>query len=151
MPYKLSVDEVLRKIAHHNSDVFGCLATCEDKTYSSLPEIYDLIDVDAVVEYATNMFVVTEMLETVEETFDEVFMEFQGHSFVVRRLPIGMLILVSKPIRRGAFRKMQLGLNLFLKPLQEALLQASGEDHITEPPKALRGARGLRRIFGNLV
>lgn len=151
MSYDQSVDEVLRKISHHNSDAFGCLATCDGKTYSSLPEIYDLIDVEAVVEYAYNMFAITEMLETVEETFDEVFMEFQGHSFVVRRLRIGLLILVAKPIRRGAFRKMQLGLTLFLKPLERALLLASGTKTAPEQSKALRGARGLRRVFGNLV
>lgn len=151
MSYDESVDQVLRKISHHNSDVFGCVATCEEKIYSSLPEIYDLIDVEAVVEYANNMFAITELLESVEETFDEVFLEFQGHSFVVRKLRVGFLILVSKPIRRGAFRKMQLGMTLFLKPLEQALLQASGEAQITEAPKTLRGARGLRRVFTNLI
>jgi len=151
MSYNESVDQVLRKISHHNSDVFGCVATCEEQIYSSLPEIYDLIDVKAVIEYANNMFAITELLETVEETFDEVFLEFQGHSFVVRKLRVGLLILVSKPIRRGAFRKMQLGMTLFLKPLERSLLEASGEKQIAEAPKALRGARGLRRVFGNLV
>lgn len=151
MAYDESVDQVLRKISHHNSDIFGCLATCEDRVYSSLPEIYDLIDVEAVVEYAHNMFAITEMLETVEETFDEVFLEFQGHSFVIRKLRVGLLILVSKPIKRGAFRKMQLGMTLFLKPLERVLLSASAQKPVAVPRKSLSGARGLRRVFGNLV
>ncbi|MEM7057002.1 MAG: hypothetical protein AAF557_05390 [Pseudomonadota bacterium] len=151
MSLEESVKQVLRKIAHHNRDVFGCIATYDKATYSTLPEIYDLIDVDAVIEYANNMFVITEALETGDEQFDEVFLEFQGHSFVVRRMRIGLLILATKPIKRGAFRKMQLGLNLFLKPLERALLIASGEDHDRLPAETKLGSRSLRRVFENLV
>ena len=152
MSLEVSVDQVLGKIAHHNSDVLGCIAAHDDHIYSSLPEIYDLIDVDAIIEYAANMFAITEVLETGPEPFEEVFLEFQGHSFLVRKLELGTLILVTKPVQRGAFRKMQLGLNLFLKPLQRALEDAANGTDAPAPKQHRKsGPRGLRRVFGGLV
>ena len=151
MSYDESVERVLRKIAHHNGNVFGCIAAYDDAIYSSLPEIYDLIDVDAVVEYATHMFAVSDVLDTGEDTFQEVFIAFQGHSFIVRKMRTGMLILATKPVKRVSFRKMQLGLNLFLKPLERALKTAAGEGQPVQVQESHRGARGLRRVFGSLV
>lgn len=152
MPLEVSVEKVLRKIAHHNSDVLGCIAAFDGGTVSTLPEVYDLVDIDAVVECANNMFVITDVLETGEEPFQEVFLEFQGHSFIVHKLETGMLILVANPVKRGVFRKMQLGLSLFLKPLERAIQRKINEAHAAETAQSGRlGARGLRRVFRGLV
>lgn len=152
MPSDVSVEKVLAKIAHHNRDVIGCIAAANGQIFSTLPEIYDLIDIDGVVEYATNMFAIMDVLETGEEPFEEIFLEFQGHSFIVRKIDGATLILVTKPIKRGSFRKMQLGLNLFLKPLERAIRIAVSEAQLVEAAKAPKaGARGLRRVFRGLV
>ena len=46
-----SVETVLSKIVRHNTDILGCVAAHGDHIYTSLPEIYDLIDVDSAMEY----------------------------------------------------------------------------------------------------
>lgn len=145
-----SVEKVLERISHHNSDVLGCVAALDDDIYSNLPEIYDLIDVEAVVEYAINVFRLTDALETGQDPFDEIYLEFQSHSFMARQLDDGILILVNKPMQRGAFRKVQLGVNLFLKPLHKALLHAAGRADEVVPITQRPNSR-LRRVFGNLV
>jgi hypothetical protein len=117
----VSVETVLRKISDHNADVLGCIATHGGKIHHNLPDLYELIDTEAVTEYASNMFTVTDALETEHEPFNHLFLEYAGHSIYARRLDDGVLVLANRAIERAHFKKMQIGVNLFIKPLQRAL------------------------------
>lgn len=126
----MSVEAVLDKITGHNADVLGCIVKVKDTTFHNLPEKYDMVDADAVGEYADSMFTVTGELETGQDGLEQLFLEFTHHSFYARKIDDGILLLLNKPIQRRAFKKMQVGVNLFMKPLKRAL------DETDEPPVA---------------
>ena len=130
----MSVDQVLSKISGHNPYVLGCIATREGRLHHNLPEMYELLDAGAVCEYADNMFQATEALETEHAGFDQLFLEYQGHSLYARRLDDGVLVLVNKPMQRASFKKMQVGVNLFMKPLARALDEEPGAEAPTADP-----------------
>lgn len=132
----MSVEAVLNKISAHNVDVLGCVAKHGDTIYQNLPELYDMIDTNEVTEYAENMFTLTDGLETEHAAFDQMFLEFDDHSIFARRLEDGVLLLLNKSMERSHFKKMQLGVNLFLKPLNRALEDVGPP----EPPAPGTGA-----------
>lgn len=132
----MSVEAVLDKISAHNTDVLGCIAKRGDDVWRNLPDLYELVDTDEVTERAENMFALTEGLETDHDPFDQMFLEYENHSIFARRIDDGLLILLSKPMERSQFKKMQLGVNLFLKPLSRAI--AATEPAEEEPSGAIR-------------
>ena len=125
----MSVEAVLNKISKHNDSVIGCLVSSTHKTFHNLPDVYSMVDFEGVTEYAHSMFDVTNGLDG--EQLDQVFLEFQNHSIYARRIDESVLVLVNKPIPRTVFKKMQVGVNLFVKPLQRAI--AAAEEDNTEP------------------
>lgn len=151
----MSVEMVLDKISTHNTDVLGCIAAKGSQVFDNLPELYSLVDKEGVAEHAMNMFAATDALETDHAAFDQLFLEHDGHSFYARRLEDGVLVLVNRPIERAQFKKMQIGVNLFMKPLKAALEQAPDgpapivatrkEDAPPEPEPEKR--RGLGRLY----
>lgn len=146
----MSVDTVLSKISAHNTDVLGCIATSEGALHHNLPDMYELVDAEAVSEYAANMFQATDALETDHAAFDQLFLEYEGHSLYARRLEDGVLVLVNKPMQRSSFKKMQVGVNLFMKPLSKALgSDTPAPDAVTADPKedATPPSAGRKRWF----
>lgn len=117
----MSVEGVLDKMTAHNAHVLGCIATHDGRVHHNLPDGYDLVDREAVTEYASLMFEASDALETDHDPFDQLFLEFEGHGIYARRLSDGVLILLTDPIQRTQFKKAQIGVNLFLKPLKKAL------------------------------
>lgn len=130
----MSVETVLDKISAHNSDVVGCIAKRGDAIYQNLPEMYDLLDTDGVAEYAENMFALTDGLQTEYSAFEQLFLEYENHSIFARRLDDGLLLLLNRPMERDQFKRMQVGVNLFLKPLTRALQDVDAPQ--PEPPKS---------------
>ena len=135
----MSVEDVLEKISEHNSDVLGCIAVQDGTVYSRLPDMYDLVDTTEVIERAQNMLDLTDGLETEHAAFDQMFLEYEHHSVYARRLNDGVLLLLNKPIDRSRFKKMQVGVNLFLKSLNKALESAN------QPASEATEAGAIRR------
>lgn len=132
----MSVEMVLDKIKAHNADVLGCIAKRGDDIWGNLPEIYELVDTGEVTEHAENVFALTEGLESEHAPFDQMFLEFENHSIFARKVEDGLLFLLSKPMERSQFKKMQLGVNLFLKPLSRAMDQTQQAEPEPEPAPA---------------
>ena len=130
----MSVEAVLNKISKHNDSVLGCLVSSQDKTYHNLPDVYSMVDFQGVTEYAHSMFDVTDSLEG--EQLDQIFLEFQNHSIYARRVDESVLVLVNKPIPRTVFKKMQVGVNLFVKPLQRALTEPQNDQKASDDAAA---------------
>ena len=128
----MSVEAVLNKISEHNSDVLGCIAVHDGKVFSNLPAMYDLVDTKSVIERAENMLLLTDGLETEHAPFDQLFLEYEHHSVFTRRLDDAVLLLLNKPMERSRFKKVQIGVNLFLKPLAKALEKA--DQPMAKPP-----------------
>ncbi|MEM9062411.1 MAG: hypothetical protein AAGD13_18275 [Pseudomonadota bacterium] len=131
----MSVEAVLDKISGHNADVLGCIAGHDEAVHQNLPEMYGLVDTAEVVEQVQNMFALTDGLETEHAPFDQMFLEFEHHAIYARKLEDGFLVLVNKPMERAQFKKMQLGVNLFLKPLNRALASTAPAPEDPVPPQ----------------
>lgn len=138
----MSVEQVLDKISAHNTDVVGCIAKRGDTIYQNLPEMYDMLDTDGVTEYAENMFALTDDLQTDHAAFEQLFLEYENHSVFARRLDGGFLLLLNKSMERTQFKRMQVGVNLFLKPLDRALQEV---DEPTPQPPASGAIRKTNR------
>ncbi|MEL7464443.1 MAG: hypothetical protein AAFN79_10275 [Pseudomonadota bacterium] len=121
----MSVETVLDKLREHNVGVIGCLATHGGASYSNLKEPYELIDGQSVGEEARQIFELFDGLEAPEAGIDEVFLEMRHHSIYAHRLDDGVLVVLNKPMDRSVFRRLKVGVNLFVKPLKREL--ANGE------------------------
>lgn len=114
----MSVERVLNKIVQHNQQILGCILLSGGNVHNNLPERFELVDVLEVAESAESIFELAGTLDAGPNGFDQVFLEFEEYSFFARTLDEGVLVLLTKPIERTAFKKMQVGVNLFLKPLR---------------------------------
>ena len=123
----MSVETILQKLTAHNNGVLGCIATHGETLHQNLPEQYQLIDADSVAERVTLMFQASDALETEHEAFDQVFLEYEAHGLYARRLDEGVLVLITERMQRAQFKKAQVGVNLFLKPLRKALYEVPPE------------------------
>ncbi|MEM7057000.1 MAG: hypothetical protein AAF557_05380 [Pseudomonadota bacterium] len=117
----MSVERVLNKVVQHNDQILGCILLSSGKVYDNLPERYELVDVLEVAENAESIFELAGTLEAGPNGFDQAFLEFEEYSFFARTLDEGVLVLLTNPIERSAFKKMQVGVNLFMKPLRREL------------------------------
>lgn len=151
----MSVDRVLKKIVEHNNNVLGCITLWDGQIYHNLPPRFELVQCLDVAEHADNIFTLAENLETGRRPFDQTFLEFAEYSFFARKLEKGVLVLVTDPIERGDFKRIQVGINLFLKPLRRALSDTDEavtpevEPSVPEPepqpkPTGQRMYRGVR-------
>ena len=164
----MSVNSVLKKICDHNPLVMGCMAGKDDMIFREFDGINGVlnadspnakpfvirsssgiegeIDVDAMHESAENIFVLMDNLGAGEGAFDQFFLEFKDYSIAARKLDEGVLVLVTKPIDHATFRKTQVGINLFLKPLNRAL-QVAVAPEIAPAVPAHTGSGGFSRLY----
>ena len=164
----MSVNSVLKKICDHNPLVLGCMAGKDDMIFREFDGINGVlnadspnskpfvircssgiegeIDVDAMHESAENIFVLMDNLGAGEGAFDQFFLEFKDYSIAARRLDEGVLVLVTKPVDHAQFRKSQVGINLFLKPLNRAL-QVAVAPEIPSVMTANTGTGGFSRFY----
>lgn len=117
----MSVEVVLDKLTANNASVLGCIASHEGRMYHNLPDLYTLVDIQDVSEKMGLIFGASDALETDHDAFDQVFLEYETHGLYGRRLDQGLLILLTQPMKRSQFKKSQVGVNLFLKPLSKAM------------------------------
>lgn len=118
-----SIESVLGKITDHNSDIICCILTDGEQTFHNLPKQYDLVDAEAVGEHALNMLRLMESLGDDAPDFDHLFLEYERHSLLAKKLDDGVLAVLNQPISRVGLMKMEVGLNLYLKPLRRALVE----------------------------
>lgn len=117
----MSVETVLNKLRDHNDGVIGCLATHGDASYHNFKDPYEVVDAATVGEEAQQMFELMDTLSNPETRFDEVFLEMNQHSVFAHRLEDGVLVVLNKRVDRSVFRRLKVGVNLFVKPLKRML------------------------------
>ncbi|MEL6794446.1 MAG: hypothetical protein AAFP78_13380 [Pseudomonadota bacterium] len=154
----MSVETVLDKLREHNVGVIGCLATHGSSTYTNLKEPYELIDGKSVGEEAQQIFELFDGLSAPEAGVDEVFLEMRHHSIYAHRLEDGVLVVLNKPMDRSVFRRLKVGVNLFVKPLKRELqngdapaavsAQAAAAPQPDETPAAATPAKKKRYYRG---
>ncbi|MEM1277038.1 MAG: hypothetical protein AAGH74_10980 [Pseudomonadota bacterium] len=126
----------MSKLTRHNPNTIGCIVNVDGAVYHNLPELYEMVDVEGVTEHISNVFTLTEGLDETPPVFEQLFIEHNNHSIFARRIQDGVLITLNKPMPRKAFKKIQVGVNLFVKPLERAVA-AGPEDSapLAAPPK----------------
>ncbi|MEM7545785.1 MAG: hypothetical protein AAF367_09640 [Pseudomonadota bacterium] len=143
----MSVKEVLNKLTEHNAGVIGCMATRSGQLHHNLKDAYALIDMSMIAEEAEMMFTLLDDLDEPPTDAQHVFLEMPGHSVFAKRLDDGVLVVLNRPIDRRVFKQMQVGVNLFVKPLSRALAsdeaEPSAEAAAPKPGKKRRFYRGV--------
>lgn len=117
----MSVNVVLDKLSAHNDGVIGCLVTHGDQIHHNFADPYSLIDAETVGEETSQMFELMEALEDPNPEVSEVFLEMPNHSVFARKLDDGVLVVLNRPVDRRVFKRLKVGVNLFVKPLKRAL------------------------------
>lgn len=117
----MQINTVLDKLSAHNHDIIGCIVSQDGKLTHNLREPYEVVDARTISEQAETMLDLMSHLEPAAGEIDQTFLEMEAHSVYARRLNDGALIIVNKPMGRDAFRKVKVGVNLFIKPLEKAL------------------------------
>ena len=117
----MSLNAVLDKLSAHNHDIIGCIVSQEDRIVHNLREPYEVVDARSINDRAVNMLDLMSALEGAAGEIDQVFLEMEAHSVYARRVGDGALVIVNKPMGRNAFKKVKVGVNLFIKPLEKVL------------------------------
>lgn len=117
----MSLNSVLDKLSAHNHDIIGCIVTQDDRVAHNLREPYEVVDARSIGDRAVNMLDLMAGLEDAAGEIDQVFLEMEAHSVYARRVGDGALVIVNKPMGRNAFKKVKVGVNLFIKPLEKAM------------------------------
>ncbi len=121
----MQIDTVLDKLAAHNHDIIGCIVMQDGKLTHNLREPYEVVDARTICEQAETMLDLMGHLTPAAGEIDQTFLEMESHSVYARRVSDGALVIVNKPMGRDAFRKVKIGVNLFIKPLEKALAETS--------------------------
>lgn len=128
----MSVNAVLDKLKEHNAGVIGCLATHGAESYHNLSAPYELVDAQTVSEEASQVFELMDSLEDPTAEFEEFFLEMKSHSVFAHRLDDGVLVVLNKRVDRAVFRRLKVGVNLFIKPLKRELVKPP--EPVAPPP-----------------
>ena len=143
----MSIETVLDKIVDHNVDVQACILASGDKIYHNLTGVNEMIDVEAVCERAQNMLAITELLEDDQCLANTAFVEYDDHSLIVKSInDDDTLILINGHMARAGFKKLQVGINLFTKPLERAKADTARAEREAKPLVAERDLVATRDV-----
>jgi|GEM_PF-3404911 len=121
----MSVEELLTKVSKHNSSICACVLSHGDQYHHTLTGNYEIIDPEELVELADNMLVLAESAPELGDQGDTAFVEYQNHSVFARRIDDNVLVVLTEPMNMSGFKKIHVGINLFMKPLKKALAESA--------------------------
>ncbi|MEM9779864.1 MAG: hypothetical protein AAF813_08090 [Pseudomonadota bacterium] len=153
----MSVKQLLDKIRTHNPSVRGCVLSYGDKVHSNLTGNYEIIDTSELTELGDRLLKLSEAAPELEPGSETAFLEYENHSVFVRRVDAGCLVLLADPMPLAGFKKINVGINLFLKPIKAALTETTPEEPApvekkpTPPPAAPMILRASDPIAGKRV
>lgn len=130
----MSVEQLLAKVQTHNTGVRACILSSGNALYHTLVGNYEVIEPGEFVELADRMLELADAAPELGDGSDTAFVEYDNHSVFVRRVGEGVLIVVTDPMNMSGFKKINVGINLFLKPMMKAL----GEMPDVAAPAAVR-------------
>ncbi len=137
----MSVEATLERLCDHNTAIRGALTWNGIACHKYLTGPYSAIDAESLGDHGRTLIEAVGAFEDLDAPFKTVFLEFENHSIFVRQIDDHILLLLTDPMRRSGFKKVQVGVNLFIKPLCRALaspvegwprparLRAAGDDN----------------------
>ncbi|MGJ8612433.1 MAG: hypothetical protein ACSHWY_15125, partial [Octadecabacter sp.] len=94
------------------------------------------VSADEIMATFTEIFELADALTDEGYDFNEQIIEFETHSFIIRVIDGGYLVVLSGPTQRGQLVKLQVGLGLFAKSIVTALNNAVDQTPAVETPAA---------------
>lgn len=132
----MSVEQLLTKIQDYNAGVRGCVFSSGQRVHHSLTGNYEIIDASEFAELADRMLDLGDAAPELDGGTDTAFLEYESHSVFMRRVDEGILVVLTDPMNLTGFKKINVGINLFLKPLSKALKEPQPEAQPAAAPAA---------------
>ncbi len=144
----MSVEQLLTKIQDYNAGVRGCVFSSGQSVHHSLTGNYEIIDSDEFAELADRMLDLGDAAPELDGGSDTAFLEYESHSVFMRRVDEGVLVVLTDPMNMTGFKKINVGINLFLKPLTKAAKepQVQAQPAAVSAP-ATSGAQGANPML----
>ncbi|MEM9430624.1 MAG: hypothetical protein AAGA32_14150 [Pseudomonadota bacterium] len=140
----MRAEGILAELAEHNTAIHAAVISDQTRAAHWTGEGYEDLNVPAFARYGKLLGGAVDMLDG-GEAVRSVYLEFKGHSLLVKRLEDWVLMLLMDPMRRGGFRKAEVGLKLFLPRLLTALENGEGTALPSQPsPRPKPAARPLQ-------
>lgn len=119
----MAVNDILDKIVERYPDVIGAIAKHEDRVFHNLQAPYDIVCAESIMQTFTEMFDLADALVDEGFAFDELILDFDSHSFIIRVIDNGLLVILTPQLQRAQLVKLQVGLGLFTKSVAKALAE----------------------------
>ncbi|MEO0911461.1 MAG: hypothetical protein AAFY59_00505 [Pseudomonadota bacterium] len=121
----------------------GAVVRANGGIHHTLSGAYEAVDAASLIDQAEQILMLSSTLDAGEGTFQTVFLEYDQHSVFARQMDHGILVLLTAPMQRAGFKKVQVGVNLFMKQLNTAIDTALGPATPSPSPSPLL-REGLR-------
>jgi len=167
----MAVKDILDKITERYPDVIGALVRTDTHVFHNLKSPYDMLCANTFMMTFSDIFDLVGTLEGEGFDFDELILDFEAHSFIIRAVEGGLLVMLTPQMQRAQLVKLQVGLGLFGKPIAQALKEEPADapapaaedavpapaaapeqpDNIAAPAQGKSGLLGFvgKRIFGD--
>jgi len=117
----MPVNDVLAKISERYPDVIGALVINDGYVFHNLTAPYDMVSADTIMKTFADIFEQAAMLAEEGYEFSDMVLDFASHSFIIRVIPDGLLVVLTGPLQRGQLVKLQVGLGLFAKSISDEI------------------------------
>ncbi len=124
----MAIKDTLDKIVERHKDLLGAMVLSDGRIHHNLESPYDVISVELVLETLNEIFETTEMLAEEGNDFGEVMIDFSNHSLIARSIDDGVLAVLAPRLQRGQLVKLHVGLGVFAKAVQKALLETEVDE-----------------------
>ena len=103
----MPVNDVLNTISERYSDVIGALVINDGFVFHNLSAPYDMVSADAIMKTFSEIFEQAAMLAEEGYEFSDMVLDFASHSFIIRVIQDGLLVVLTGPLQRGQLVKIQ--------------------------------------------
>ena len=117
----MQIDTILDKVVASNPDVIAALVRYDGKVFHNLRPPYDMFPAAEVLETFADVYDLTESVDDDRLDFGDLILGFDDHSFVVRPIDGGLMVALTRPMRRAQLLKVQVGLGLYAKSVGKAI------------------------------
>jgi len=132
----MSVRTTLNKLRKHNSAIIGGIVRAHGIAYNNLEGIYQMVNMHGLADYVEQILELTASLESDGDIFETTIIEYENHSLMIKPIESGVFILITHPLNSAGFKKMQIGVNLFMKQINLAIENNETDSKPATPPIA---------------
>ncbi|MEM9709502.1 MAG: hypothetical protein AAF871_12010 [Pseudomonadota bacterium] len=132
----MAAKELLDKMVAQYPAAIAAMALYKDRMVHNLEAPYDILETSNTIEIFSSMVDLTRSLEGEGLDFNDLILDFDDHSFVIRAIDGVVLVLLASRVQRAHLIKIQVGLGVFVRQIAKAIedeIAAPAEDAVSEP------------------